>query len=180
MFPNLKNEKIEDKKSYLGTGIHTVTIKNYKSSYDNTEYKGTPFIEFLAENENGVSFLKFTAIDEHTSEAAAKVRTQIFKRFLINCGINGFESHDEACRDAIGRKVQVCLSSREYWITDKDTNTPTIKSRVEYKFSERTGKHIAFKESYNKELSPQDKQDYEAALKLCSTDSQSTNTETPF
>ena len=71
-----------------------------------------------------------------------------------------------SCNSITDNKVEVCLAKREYWITDKDTNKPEIKSRVEYKFANPCGRQITFKESYNKSLSLEDRAKYEEALKF--------------
>ncbi len=165
MFPNLKNTEIESRKERLGAGVHSVIIKAFKSSFDNAEYKGTPYMEFVVEDRTGaVAYLKFGAVDEHTSPEAARVRTEIFKSFLINAGVSNFESPQVAAKEAIGNFIEVCLCEREWWTVDKETDRPVIKTRVEYKFSGKTGRPLLFKESYNKPLSPAQRADYEAAV----------------
>ena len=78
----------------------------------------------------------------------------------------------------LGKRVEVCLASREYWTTDRDTNKPVIKSRTEYKFANPLGQKITFKESFNKSLSAEDRAAYEDALRLSSTSS--SEVQTPF
>jgi hypothetical protein len=163
MFPNLKNTKIENRKDRLSAGVHAVTIKAFKSSKENPEYQGTPYMEFTAEDNSGaVAYLKFGAIDEHTSEAAARVRTEIFKQFLMNAGVTMFDTPEQASKDAVGKQLYVCLCEREWWTVDKEDDMPIIRTRVEYKFSGI--KPLTFKESYNKPLSPVDRAEYEAAM----------------
>ena len=182
MFPKLEETEVTSntntQSSYLQAGAHTVAVKSFKTSDENAGHQGTPFFEFVVENIDGIAFLKFNGVDSHTSEAAAKVRTSIFKNFLSAAGATTYSDAHTAANSIIGNKLEVCLASREYWTTDKDTNTPIIKSRIEYKFANPFGKTIAFKDSYNKKLSPEELAAYEDAKSL----SQSSNSEvnTPF
>jgi hypothetical protein len=120
----------------------------------------------MVSNDKGIAFLKFTGVDNYTSEAAARVRTEIFKSFLTSAGCSNFTDPHIACNSIIDKKVEVCLAKREYWTTDKDTNKPEIKSRVEYKFANPYGRKIAFKESYNKPMSAEERSRYEEAVRL--------------
>ena len=183
MFPKLEETELTSNtptqtSSYLKAGAHTVTIKSFKTSDENAGYQGTPYFEFIVENHQGTAFLKFNGIDSHTSEAAAKVRTSIFKIFLVAAGATTFKDPQMAANSIMGNVVEVCLASREYWTTDKDTNAPEIKSRIEYKFANPYGQKINFKDSYNKVLSPEDRAAYEQALKLHSAPS--SEVQTPF
>ena len=181
MFPKLEETDVTSnntQSSYLGPGAHTVSIKSFKTSDENAGYQGTPYFEFIVENNDGVAFLKFSGIDSHTSEAAAKVRTSIFKSFLVAAGATTYKDPQMSSSSVIGKRVEVCLASREYWTTDKDTNKPVIKSRTEYKFANPIGQKITFKESFNKPLSAQDRAAYEEALRLDSAPS--TEVQTPF
>lgn len=178
MFPNLKNTKIESKKDYLSAGAHEVMIKSFKSSSENVEYSGTPFYEFLVENKDrSIAYLKFSGVDSHTSEAAARVRTEIFKQFLINAGAKTFETPESSCKEVVGKVLNVCLAEREWWTIDKDTDTPVIKTRVEYKFSGT--RPLTFKDSYNKPLSPEDRALYESAIDARKNDNKE-ETNLPF
>ena len=181
MFPKLEETDVtsnNNQSSYLSPGAHTVAIKSFKTSDENAGYQGTPYFEFIVENEEGVAFLKFNGIDSHTSEAAAKVRTSIFKSFLVAAGATTYKDPQMSSNSILGKRVEVCLASREYWTTDKDTNKPVIKSRTEYKFANQIGQKITFKESFNKPLSAEDRAAYEAALKLDSAPS--SEVQTPF
>ena len=182
MFPKLEETDVTSnnntQSSYLGPGAHTVSIKSFKTSDENAGYQGTPYFEFIVENDEGVAFLKFNGVDSHTSEAAAKVRTSIFKNFLMASGATTYKEPQMSANSILGKRVEVCLASREYWTTDKDTNKPVIKSRTEYKFANPIGQKINFKESFNKPLSAQDRAAYEAALKLDSAPS--SEVQTPF
>jgi hypothetical protein len=169
MFPKLNETKIETptiKSDYLGAGAHTVEIRKFKTSDEVPGYQGTPYTEFMVGNDTGIAFLKFSGIDSHTSEAAARVRTEIFKSFLMAAGATTFQDPHMACNSILNKNVEVCLAKREYWTTDRDTNAPEIKSRVEYKFANPFGKKITFKESYNKPMSAEDRARYEEAVKL--------------
>ena len=181
MFPKLNETKLktpETKSDYLGAGAHTVEIRKFKTSDEVPGYQGTPYTEFMVGNDTGLAFLKFSGIDAHTSEAAAKVRTEIFKSFLTSAGCSNFTDPHIACNSIIDKKVEVCLAKREYWTTDKDTNKPVIKSRTEYKFANPVGQKITFKESFNKPLSAEDRAAYEQALKLDSAPT--SEVQTPF
>ena len=181
MFPKLEETDVTSnnmQSNYLGPGAHTVSLKSFKTSDENAGYQGTPYFEFIVENDEGVAFLKFNGIDSHTSEAAAKVRTSIFKSFLVASGATTYKDPQMSANSILGKRVEVCLASREYWTTDKDTNKPVIKSRTEYKFANPIGQKITFKESFNKPLSAEDRAAYEAALKLHSAPS--SEVQTPF
>ena len=181
MFPKLEETDVTSnnmQSNYLGPGAHTVSLKSFKTSDENAGYQGTPYFEFIVENDEGVAFLKFNGIDSHTSEAAAKVRTSIFKSFLVASGATTYKDPQMSANSILGKRVEVCLASREYWTTDKDTNKPVIKSRTEYKFANPIGQKITFKESFNKILSAEDRAAYEEALKLNSTPS--SEVQTPF
>ena len=183
MFPKLEETDVTSNNnnktsSYLKAGAHTVSIKSFKTSDENAGYQGTPYFEFIVENNEGAAFLKFNGVDSHTSEAAAKVRTSIFKNFLIAAGATTYTDPQMASNSIIGKTLEVCLASREYWTTDKDTNAPVIKSRTEYKFANPSGQKITFKESFNKLLSAEDRAAYEQAVKLNS--STSSEVQTPF
>ena len=182
MFPKLEETDVtsnnNSQSSYLGPGAHTVAIKSFKTSDENAGYQGTPYFEFIVENDEGVAFLKFNGIDSHTSEAAARVRTSIFKSFLVASGATTYKEPQMSANSILGKRVEVCLASREYWTTDKDTNRPVIKSRTEYKFANPIGQKITFKESFNKILSAEDRAAYEEALKLDSAPS--SEVQTPF
>ena len=182
MFPKLNETKLktpESKSDYLGAGAHTVEIRKFKTSDEVPGYQGTPYTEFMVGNDEGIAFLKFSGVDSHTSEAAAKVRTEIFKSFLISAGATTFQDPHMACNSIINKKIEVCLAKREYWTTDKDTNNPEIKTRVEYKFANPFGSKITFKDSYNKPMSAEDRQKYEQAVSL-STSGSNDNVEVPF
>ena len=181
MFPKLEETDVTSnntQSSYLGPGAHTVSIKSFKTSDENAGYQGTPYFEFIVENDEGVAFLKFNGIDSHTSEAAARVRTSIFKGFLVASGATTYKDPQMSSNSILGKRVEVCLASREYWTTDRDTNKPVIKSRTEYKFANPLGQKITFKESFNKSLSAEDRAAYEDALRLSSTSS--SEVQTPF
>ena len=181
MFPKLNETKIETptiKSDYLGAGAHTVEIRKFKTSDEVPGYQGTPYTEFMVGNDTGIAFLKFSGIDSQTSEAAARVRTEIFKSFLMAAGATTFQDPHMACNSILNKNVEVCLAKREYWTTDRDTNKPEIKSRTEYKFANPLGQKITFKESFNKPLSAEDRAAYESALKLSSTPS--SEVQTPF
>ena len=182
MFPKLNETKLktpETKSDYLGAGAHTVEIRKFKTSDEVPGYQGTPYTEFMVGNDKGIAFLKFTGVDNYTSEAAARVRTEIFKSFLTSAGCINFTDPHIACNSVMNNKVEVCLAKREYWTTDKDTNKPEIKSRVEYKFSNPHGRSITFKESYNKPMSAEDRSKYEQALNL-SSEGSNADVEVPF
>ena len=182
MFPKLEETEVTSntttQSSYLQAGAHTVSVKSFKTSDENAGHQGTPFFEFVVENIDGIAFLKFNGVDSHTSEAAAKVRTSIFKNFLSAAGATTYSDAHTAANSIIGNKLEVCLASREYWTTDKDTNAPVIKSRIEYKFANPSGKKITFKDSYNKPMSAEDRARYEEALKL--SQGGSADIQTPF
>tara|TARA_A100000172_G_scaffold72398_1_gene53506 strand:- start:263 stop:811 length:549 start_codon:yes stop_codon:yes gene_type:complete len=171
MFPKLNETKLktpDTKSDYLGPGAHTVEIRKFKTSDEVPGYQSTPYTEFMVGNDSGIAFLKFTGVDNYTSEAAARVRTEIFKSFLTAAGCINFTDPHIACNSILNNKVEVCLARREYWTTDKETNKPEIKSRVEYKFASPHGRKITFKDSYNKPMSAEERARYNNAVNLSS------------
>ena len=171
MFPKLNETKLktpDTKSDYLGPGAHTVEIRKFKTSDEVPGYQSTPYTEFMVGNDSGIAFLKFTGVDNYTSEAAATVRTEIFKSFLTAAGCINFTDPHIACNSILNNKVEVCLARREYWTTDKETNKPEIKSRVEYKFASPHGRKITFKDSYNKPMSAEERARYDDAVSLSS------------
>tara|TARA_R110002020_G_scaffold125428_2_gene282684 strand:+ start:383 stop:931 length:549 start_codon:yes stop_codon:yes gene_type:complete len=171
MFPKLNETKLktpDTKSDYLGPGAHTVEIRKFKTSDEVPGYQSTPYTEFMVGNDSGIAFLKFTGVDNYTSEAAARVRTEIFKSFLTAAGCSNFTDPHIACNSILNNKVEVCLARREYWTTDKETNKPEIKSRVEYKFASPHGRKITFKDSYNKPMSAEERARYDDAVSLSS------------
>ena len=171
MFPKLNETKLktpESKSDYLGAGAHTVEIRKFKTSDEVPGYQSTPYTEFMVGNDSGIAFLKFTGVDNYTSEAAASGRTEIFKSFLTAAGCINFTDPHIACNSILNNKVEVCLARREYWTTDKETNKPEIKSRVEYKFASPHGRKITFKDSYNKPMSAEERARYDDAVSLSS------------
>jgi hypothetical protein len=174
MFPKLNETKLktpDTKSDYLGPGAHTVEIRKFKTSDEVPGYQSTPYTEFMVGNDSGIAFLKFTGVDNYTSEAAARVRTEIFKSFLTAAGCINFTDPHIACNSILNNKVEVCLARREYWTTDKETNKPEIKSRVEYKFASPHGRKITFKDSYNKPMSAEERARYNNAVNLSSVGS---------
>jgi len=163
MFPDLKKAEVKETTNYLQAGVHTVTVDEVKSSNSIDGYTGKPYVEFKVSNEKGIQQLRFQGIDESTSEAAARVRTEIFKGFLQNAGAKNFDVFPTACKETLGNKVNVCLASREYWTNDKDTGEPTVRTSVDYKFSGTMDRTITWKDSYNKALTPADQAAYRAA-----------------
>jgi len=163
MFPDLNKVEVKETTSYLPAGVHEVTVNEMRNSTQREGYSGTPYTEFKVSNANGISWLKFSGVDSNTSENAARVRTEIFKGFLQTAGAKTFTNLPAACKEIIGRKINLCLAEREYWTNDKETGAPVVKSMVEYKFANPTGKMITWKDSYNKRLSPSDQAAYQAA-----------------
>jgi hypothetical protein len=163
MFPNLNTTVVKETKSYLPAGVHEVKIDSVSNSNQKEGHTGIPYVEFKVSNQNGTSFLKFNGVEETTSEAAARVRTEIFKGFLTSAGATSFDNLPKACKEVIGKSINVCLINREYWTNDKDSGEPVVKSIVDYKFSTPQGKTIMWKDMYNKVLSPSDRAAYKAA-----------------
>lgn len=163
MFPDLKSTEVKEQKSYLKEGVYLVKITEVKSSNSIEGYTGMPFVEFSVVNKEGTQSLRFQGVDSTTSEAAARVRTEIFKGFLQNAGAVKFDSLVAACKEVVGNKVNVCLASREYWNNDKETGAPIVRKSIDYKFSSKEGSSLTMKESYNKKLSAEDQAAFVAA-----------------
>ena len=163
MFDSLKDVEVKETISYLPAGVHEVTINEVKTSAQRTDYTGTPYTEFKVSNSNGVAYLKMSGADEKTSDNAIRVRKEIFKGFLQAAGARTFDNIPVACNETIGNKITVCLGEREYWTNDKDTGEPVIKTIVEYRFANSSGKPITWMDKYNKRLSPSDAAAYRAA-----------------
>ena len=163
MFPDLKSTEVKEVASYLQEGIHAVKVDEVKSSNTIEGYTGTPFVEFKVSNEKGTQTLRFQGTDSTTSAIAARVRTEIFKGFLVNAGAKSFDNLAVACKEAVGSSIKVCLSSREYWNNDKVTGAPILRKSIDYKFSGKSTKELVMKDSYNKSLSSEDLLAFKAA-----------------
>tara|TARA_E500000305_G_C4014045_1_gene234495 strand:+ start:477 stop:1022 length:546 start_codon:yes stop_codon:yes gene_type:complete len=181
MFPNLNTVEVKETTNYLPEGVHTLKIDSVSNSNQKEGYTGIPYVEFKTSNKDGVAFLKFNGVEDTTSPKAAEIRTSIFKGFLTNAGATSFDNLPKACKEVVGKTLNVCLASREYWTNDKDTGQPVVKSIVEYKFSNPEGKSIMWKNSYNKKLSPTDQAAYQAAYNAYVGDNTvDNNTDLPF
>jgi hypothetical protein len=163
MFDSLENVEVKETVNYLPAGVHEVTIDKVSTSAQRDGYTGTPYTEFKVSNSNGIAFLKMSGADDKTSENAIRVRKEIFKGFLQAAGAKAFGNIPVACNETIGNKINVCLGEREYWTNDKDTGEPVIKTIVEYRFANSSGKPITWMDKYNKRLSPSDSAAYKAA-----------------
>ena len=78
----------EHYEDFIGIYDESVPVDLCNSFVENWEVaeKNQTLVDCTVENELGVAFLKFNGVDSHTSEAAAKVRTSIFKNFLMAAG----------------------------------------------------------------------------------------------
>ena len=86
MFPDLNKVEVKETTSYLTAGAHKVRVDEMRNSNQKEGYTGTPYVEFKVSNKDGISYLKFSGVDNNTSENAARVRTEIFKGFLHATG----------------------------------------------------------------------------------------------
>jgi len=180
MFDNMESVNLEDKPTYLKEGAYLVKVKSVKSSDSEKVKPKIPYVEFTVETANGsVARLKFLGSDANTSEKAKEIRLKIFKQFLHNCGIRDFSNWVNACKETLGKKVNVCLAKREYWTNDKD-GQPVIKHVVEYKFSNPEDKAIMFDVKYNKSLSQQDMRAYNEACQFANAADASAPGDMPF
>jgi hypothetical protein len=149
MFPNLKTATVSSN-SMLGAGVHIVKAKSFE---EKTTAKGLPYVEIICENSSGAkTYLKFNGVDSNTSEAAARVRTEIFKKFLTTAGATTFDTVPTSVSSILNKAFQIVLSEREYWMNDKDTGVPTVRKAFDYKTSAPLGNPLTFNESMNKPL----------------------------
>ena len=141
------------------------------------ENASTPKSDYLGAGAHTVEIRKFKTSDEVPGYQGTP-----YTEFMVGndegIGATTFQDPHMACNSVINNKIEVCLAKREYWTTDKDTNIPQIKSRVEYKFANPSGKKITFKDSYNKPMSAEDRARYEEALRL--SQGSSADIQTPF
>lgn len=180
MFENMESITLEEKASYLKEGAYLVKVKSVKNSENESKKPKIPYIEFIAEAGNGsIARLKFLGNDEKTSPQAKEIRLKIFKQFLYNCGVRDFSNWVSAVKQAIGQKVNVCLSKREYWTNNID-GKPVIKHVVEYKFSNPENKPISFDIKYNKGLSQEDMRAYNEACKFANSSDSAAPNDLPF
>tara|TARA_B100001059_G_scaffold63820_2_gene59762 strand:- start:690 stop:1232 length:543 start_codon:yes stop_codon:yes gene_type:complete len=160
MFPNLKTATVSNT-SMLGAGVHTVKMASFEEKLTNN---GLPYVEVVCENESGSkSYVKFNGVDANTSAAAAKVRTEIFKKFLTNAGATTFENVPASMNSIKGNKFQIVLTEREYWMNDKDTGIPTVRKAFDYKTSGKVGAPLTYTPSMNKPLTGDDLVAYQNA-----------------
>jgi hypothetical protein len=158
MFPNLNSAEVSNTNK-LGAGVHLVTIKSYE---DKKSMKGLPYKEFLCQSPDGVAYIRFNGITKDTSAAASKVRTEMFKKFLITAGATNFSSEAMACNSILNKQVKLILTERQYWTTD-DTGVPVIRTYIDYKMSGTPDSNLTFDASLNRPLSGDDLEQYMAA-----------------
>ena len=163
MFDNLNDVEVSTTTNYLQAGVHKVRVMEVKSSKQREGYTGMPYTEFKVQNQQGIAYLKMSGADATTSEAAVSIRKKIFAGFLRSTGVKNLNNVPLACKEALGKDINVLLCSREYWTNDKDTGTPVVKTVVDYKYSTPAEEPLQWTEKYNKTLSPADQAAYKAA-----------------
>jgi len=163
MFDNLNDVEVKETVNYLPAGIHEVKVIEMKTSEQREGYTGIPYTEYKVSNSKGIAYVKLSGRDSSTSDVAVRVRKEIFKGFLQASGATSFDNIPLACKEALGKTINVCLGEREYWTNDKDTGAPVVKKVVEYKFANREGKSIQWADKYNRTLSASDQAAYQAA-----------------
>tara|TARA_R100000541_G_scaffold56830_1_gene66511 strand:+ start:1236 stop:1781 length:546 start_codon:yes stop_codon:yes gene_type:complete len=163
MFDNLNEVEVSTTTNYLQAGVHKVRIMEFKSSEQREGYTGTPYTEFKVQNQQGIAYLKMSGADDNTSQNAIDIRKKIFAGFLRSAGVNNLNNVPLACKETLGKDINVLLCSREYWTNDKDTGMPVVKSVVDYKYSTAGDQPLQWTEKYNKTLSPSDQASYKAA-----------------
>jgi hypothetical protein len=181
MFQNLESVELKKQVNYLKEGAYLVTIKSLMSSDSLNKKPRTPYIEYTGETESGQTCrLRFMGSNDDTSDKAKEIRNKIMKQFLFNCGVTSFMDWVEACKNAIGKQVYVCLIKREYWVSNGN-DKPQIKHTIDYHFSSPSDKPIQFDTSFNKPLSNEEYRKFNEAMKFAGGETQtSESSDLPF
>ena len=142
---------------WVTPGGYVCVVTGLKNSADIQGYTGSPYISFTLMTECGKQGqAKFWAIKETDSPKSKEWKQKQLKEFLMNCGVKDFSSDENACKDALNKRVQVAFNSDEYVGRDKDSGLPVKRTITKYTWSSQIGKKLTFDAKYNKTLSPED------------------------
>lgn len=172
---NLSNEFQEISDAETGPvyikepGVKLVTIKDYKLSEDNKDYKGNPYLEISFEDGTGaINNAKFYRTKDGDSEDAKRIKTKILKEFLVNANVDQSKIKDpKAYLNSIkGNKIKVFFRTEEYVTVDKNNfNEPVIRDIVKYGWSSKENEEIYGNQSHlRKPLNSENMSKYEYQL----------------
>mgnify|MGYP005818151779 FL=1 len=146
-------------------GAYKVTINSQTDQDDREDYNGSPYIEFSLYTIDGKKTrARFWAPREGDSEKASEFKSKLLKEFMLSAGVKSFDNMDEALKECIGKTINVCMTTREYITTDRDTGEPIVRTALDYKFSKKAGENIKYDAKYNKTLTPEQRQTFNTLL----------------
>ena len=147
-------------------GAHTVTIKSVNDSKNRDEYSGSPYLDFnLKADDGSEGRARFWKVKPTDKPSSSEFKSRILKQFLINSGLTDFSNPNEVIKNSIGKSLNVLMRSSEYWTTDRNTDEPTIRKRIEYYTSRHDGETLTYNDGINKSLSSDEMNAYVAAHK---------------
>jgi len=162
-------------------GVKVVTIKSYKMSEDDKDYKGKPYIEFALEDGTGAkNNVKFFRVAESDSDDAKKFKTKIIKEFLTNAEADeSIIKKDKTnvkgyLQSIINKKIKVFFRIEEYLTYDKNNFLePVIRDIVKYGWSAKVNEEIYGNQShFKKPLNAAQMAKYEAEIEKWKRDNQ--------
>ena len=150
-------------------GAYTVTIKSVDDSKNRSEYNGSAYLDFNLKAEDGSEGrARFWKVKPTDKPESAEFKSRVLKQFLINAGITDFTNPIEVIKSSVGKSLNVLMRSSEYWTTNRETDEPSIRKRIEYYTSRNVGETLTYKDSINKPLSGDEMNAYMAAHKAWS------------
>ena len=171
MFENLNDIELKAKVNYLNEGIHNVKITKLESSEKTNPKAKTPYIEFSMEDKaGGATRTRMYGNTNDTKSEAKLYKAKRLKEFLVAAGVTDFTvGNNKACMDAVGKEIEVCLITREYWL--EENGQPTIKKTTDMFFANKKGTGKVFDAKWNRPLDGDDLRAYTNALEFAGTTS---------
>lgn len=171
---NLSNVEVNEGSKYLGAGVHKCKVASWEDKGD--------YIEYVIKSKTGEKGVRFYKVKETDKDIVKEIKSRQLKEFLINSGVTNFTKDQAAIASATGATLNVILRDREYWVNDRDTGEPVIKTITEYLGSRKEGVEATFQSKWNKGLNADDRASYEAALAAHKTSNEpvSEETDSPF
>lgn len=150
-------------------GVKIVTIKSYKLSEDDKDYKGKPYIEFsLVDKEGKINNAKFYRVSPEDSDEIKSFKVKMIKEFLTNAEVDETKIKDAKAylNSVLDKSIKVLFRAEEYVSYDKNNMLkPEIKEIVKYGWSANIKSEIYGNQShFRKPLSADKLNKYEFEL----------------
>jgi hypothetical protein len=163
-------------------GVRIVTIKSYKLSEDDKDYKGKPYIEFSLEDKEGkINNAKFYRVSPEDSEDIKSFKVKMIKEFLTNAEVDESKIKEAKAylNSVLGKSIKVLFRSEEYVSYDKNNMLkPELREIVKYGWSANVKSEIFGNQShFRKPLSADKLTKYEFELDKWNKEVGSTQTD---